>query len=76
VAVVSADDFHTYPVNDLIEHVTDGGDCPCGPTTVPLKRDDGSIAFQQVHHALDGREHFEDDHDRANCPGCIAEGRT
>ena len=23
---------HVYPNNDLIEHDTDGGDCPCGPT--------------------------------------------
>jgi hypothetical protein len=40
-----------------------------------VERADGSIAFQSVHHALDGREHFEPDHDRANCPGCIVEGR-
>jgi len=23
---------HVYPNNDLIEHDTDGSDCPCGPT--------------------------------------------
>jgi len=22
---------HVYPNNDLIEHDTDGSDCPCGP---------------------------------------------
>jgi hypothetical protein len=71
-----SDTLHTVPVNDIVEHITTGEDCPCGPTTVPVERDDGSIAFTVTHHALDGREHFEADHDRANCPGCIAEGRT
>jgi hypothetical protein len=54
------DTIHTVPINDLIEHYSDGRDCPCGPETIPVERDDGSIAFQLVHHALDGREHFED----------------
>lgn len=71
-----SDTIHTVPVNDLIEHYSDGRDCPCGPEIVPIERDDGSIAFQLVHHALDGREHFEDGHDRSACPACIAEGRV
>ncbi len=29
------DTVHTYPVNDLIEHDTSGGDCICGPTRMP-----------------------------------------
>lgn len=40
---MSADDHHVYPVNDLVEHTTDGSDCICGPTTEPVVRDDGSI---------------------------------
>lgn len=55
---------HTYPVGDLIEHDTDGGDCVCGPTTEPVKRDDGSVAWHVIHHSLDGREaHEEENHD-------------
>lgn len=47
---------HTYPVNDLIEHDTDGGDCLCGPTTEAVFRDDGSNGWHVIHHSLDGRE--------------------
>lgn len=50
---------HTFPVIDLIDHDTDGSDCICGPTTVPVPRDDGSIGWQVVHHSLDGREATE-----------------
>jgi hypothetical protein len=50
---------HTYPPGDLIEHDTDGGDCPCGPHTEPVKRDDGSYGWVVVHHSLDGRERHE-----------------
>lgn len=62
--------FHTYPVGDLIEHLTNGDECPCGPTVEPVERDDGSMGWHVVHHSLDGREHHEPDHDRAACPGC------
>ena len=49
---------HVTPINDLIEHEeTPDGDCPCGPETRPVKRDDGSIGWLYVHNALDGREH-------------------
>lgn len=51
-----SDTIHTFPVNDLIEHITDGGDCPCGPTTEPVERDDGSIAWHVIHSSLDARE--------------------
>jgi hypothetical protein len=64
------DSVHTYPVGDLIEHVTDGGDCPCGPTVLPVECEDGSIGYSVVHHSLDGREHHEPDHDKSACPGC------
>lgn len=47
---------HTYPVGDLIEHDTDGGDCICGPTTEAVMREDGSNGWQVIHHSLDGRE--------------------
>lgn len=67
---MAADDVHTYPVNDLVEHATDGGDCPCGPETVPVEREDGSVGYVISHHALDGREHFESDHDRGACSLC------
>lgn len=45
--------LHVMPVDDLIEH---DADCVCGPTTVPVERDDGTIGFYVVHHSLDGRE--------------------
>lgn len=49
-------DVHSFPVGDLIEHDTDGGDCPCGPTPEAVKRDDGSVGWLITHHSLDGRE--------------------
>ena len=50
---------HVYPEGDLIEHVTDGGDCLCGPTTEAVFRDDGSNGWLITHHSLDGRESKE-----------------
>lgn len=50
---------HVYPVNDLVEHDTNGGDCPCGPTTEPVMREDGSNGWLVTHHSLDGREKKE-----------------
>lgn len=50
---------HVLPRNDLIEHVDVGDDCPCGPRSEPVKRDDGSIGWVIVHHSLDGRERYE-----------------
>jgi hypothetical protein len=47
---------HTFPVNDLVEHDTEGDDCVCGPTLEPVERDDGSFGWLISHHALDGRE--------------------
>jgi hypothetical protein len=63
---------HVYPVGDLIDHLTDGQDCPCGPTTEPVPREDGSIGWLVIHHSLDGREHRESDHDWVVCPGCAS----
>ncbi len=50
---------HVVPINDLIDHDTDGGDCPCGPETIPVERDDGSFGWVTSHHSLDGRERDE-----------------
>lgn len=47
---------HVFPTGDLIDHDTSGGDCPCGPTSEPVKRDDGSVGWVTTHHSLDGRE--------------------
>ena len=66
---------HTIPLDDLIEHMTDGSECPCGPTTEAVERDDGSMGWMVTHHSLDGREHHEPDHDREECPSC-AKART
>ncbi len=52
-------DVHVYPLDDLIAHDTDGGDCLCGPTTEPVERADGSYGWLIVHHSLDGRERSE-----------------
>lgn len=50
---------HICPVGDLIDHDTDGDDCPCGPTTIPHERDDGTYGWLIRHHSLDGRERHE-----------------
>lgn len=50
-------DLHVTPVGDLIEHDTSvDGECVCGPTDKPVKREDGSVCWIAVHHSLDGRE--------------------
>jgi len=50
-------DVHVLPVNDWVEHQhATGTECACGPTTEPVPRDDGSMDWMVVHHALDGRE--------------------
>lgn len=51
---------HVMPINDLIEHDGTGTDCPCGPTTEAVFREDGSNGWMVVHHSLDGREHHEE----------------
>lgn len=50
---------HVYPNNDLIDHDTDGGDCPCGPTPEPVFDADGACGWVITHHSLDGREAHE-----------------
>lgn len=51
--------IHVYPLGDLVEHDTGGGDCVCGPTTEPVEREDGSFGWVVSHHSLDGREALE-----------------
>jgi hypothetical protein len=50
------DVVHVYPTADLIDHDTNGGDCPCGPTVEPVPRADGSMGWLTIHHSLDRRE--------------------
>ncbi len=50
---------HTYPLSDLVEHELEGDGCVCGPTLIPVEREDGSIGWLVVHHSLDGREQRE-----------------
>jgi hypothetical protein len=56
--VTNVDEAHVVPVNDLVEHDTEG-DCVCVPEVRPVPRDDGSVAWLVVHHSLDGREAAE-----------------
>lgn len=50
-----SDNYHVFPVNDLLEHDTDSEDCACLPVTEPVERDDGSMGWLIVHNAWDGR---------------------
>lgn len=47
-------EVHTIPNMDLMLHLAE--DCPCKPVTHPVPRDDGSMGWQVVHNAKDGRE--------------------
>lgn len=47
---------HVYPINDLTDHDTNSDECACGPTTEPVRADDGSIGWLITHHSLEGRE--------------------
>ena len=53
-AVADTGEVHTIPVDDMIEH--EPVDCPCGPVTEPIPRDDGSMGWHVSHFSLDGRE--------------------
>lgn len=50
---------HVVPIDDLIAHDRTSEECPCGPTSEPVKREDGSVGWVVVHHSLDGREASE-----------------
>lgn len=49
-------DYHIYPVNDLVEHDADGGDCVCGPRVEAMTEGPGPTDWLFVHSSLDGRE--------------------
>lgn len=51
--------LHVWPESDIVEHDLDSDDCVCGPTSEPIKREDGSVAWIITHHSLDGREQHE-----------------
>jgi len=51
---LKGDEAHVLPDRDVVTHHAD--DCVCGPTTEPVERADGSIAWVVIHHSLDGRE--------------------
>ena len=53
---------HVYPNNDLIEHDTDGGDCPCGPTSEPVFDADGALRRCTVVHNLGSNSELGDSH--------------
>ena len=48
--------IHTWPSNDLIEHVIFGEGCSCGAQVEEGKMADGTKCWVIVHNALDGRE--------------------
>ena len=52
---------HVRPVDDLINHDTDGDDCTCGPRVEPVPSAGGTVGWLVVHHSLDGRELTEPD---------------
>lgn len=52
-----SDTVHVVPVADLISH--EMNECPCGPQSVPVKREDGSVGWLMKHHSLDERERRE-----------------
>ncbi len=45
--------IHTYPLNDLREHQTDGDDCWCNPR---IEEDGAHI----IHNSMDERESYEE----------------
>jgi hypothetical protein len=48
-------EVHTIPINDGMPHATQDN-CGCSPQNVPVQREDGSVGWQVIHRALDGRE--------------------
>jgi hypothetical protein len=48
--------LHIVPVDDLIEHDTDGAPCACGATTELHIGCCGNTGRLVTHYSLDGRE--------------------
>ena len=69
-AQVNEREVDVAPVNDIVQH-TFGQDCLCGPDTIGFELPAGGMGWLYRHHALDGREHDEPDHDRSSCPVCV-----
>ena len=55
-----ADDWHVYPLDDVIEHERTGGGCACIPRVEAVQTESGD-AWIYTHHSLDGRELTERD---------------
>lgn len=53
--------WHVYPVNDLLPHNTESMYCECNPKLERNENDDGWII---VHNAWDGRETREKDNEK------------
>jgi hypothetical protein len=53
--------IHVYPINDTIDHDTDGGDCVCVPKIEWVDEKTGLPYGEPIaiHHSLDGREKHE-----------------
>ena len=48
------EDLHVYPINDLLEHDTDGEVCLCDPA---IEVRGGKLIY--IHNSFDGREESE-----------------
>lgn len=51
-------DYHVVPLNDLVQHL-ELRQCLCRPRVEELPNGHAVV----VHHAADGREAFEEDHE-------------
>ena len=52
--------LHVIPTDDLVDHLDQvDTDCICGPTHLPVIRDDGSCGWITIHASLDRRETTE-----------------
>lgn len=52
--------LHVIPTDDLVDHFDQvDTDCICGPTHLPVIRDDGSCGWITIHASLDRRETTE-----------------
>jgi len=68
---------HVIPQNDLRDHTDARTGCWCEPSVADLGLDEhGEPARVFTHHAADGREHREADHDRARCARCREAGMS
>lgn len=47
-------ELHVIPQHDLMLHLANG--CACSPRRYPVGLPDGTVKWQVVHNALDGRD--------------------